>query len=288
MSNVNAISGEVDRPTTKAARQAAEVSKTDRLDLSYLHALASLHQRSAEVVEKLMAVKPPGDAPLLYDVVVIGAGIHEQIFQNTLLAEGSTLKVLTIERGQVVSETTTDAGKRVNSNSSIRSDARVNDLSAVPGLGNINNFPCGLLQLPSVIKQGLGPLGNFGKVATINRSLSDNPILFGWSVDEVKRSDASAGPTATYEITLTPGYESGRGSEIIYARAVVDARGIGEPVFPKTPDKKEIFATVEGSFGQKGQTQLEAIARQQKVAFFKDPLKLGAFLACCTQRISTR
>ena len=64
-----------------------------------------------------------GDPQLSYDVVVLGAGIHEQIFQNTLRSEGSKLRVLTIERGAVVSETTIFAGDRVNSNSSVRSSS---------------------------------------------------------------------------------------------------------------------------------------------------------------------
>ena len=275
-------------PRTRAAKQVEEVSKPVRLDLSYLHALASLHQRSAGVLNQLKAAATSGES-VLYDVVIIGAGIHEQIFQNTLLAEGSALKTLTIERGQVVSETTTDAGNRVNSNSSVRSDEDMKDISAVPGVGNINNFPGGLLQLPSVIKEGLGPLGNFGKVATINRSLSDNPVLFGWSVDAVRRngSPSFGASDASYEITISPGYKSGeRGSDVILARAIVDARGIGEPVFPSTPagprgrgqgQSEEIFAVVEGERGQKGKVQLETIASQHKITFFKNPKNLGDF-----------
>ena len=55
-------------------------------------------------------------------------------------------RVLTVERGSVVSETTTFAGDRVNSNSSVRSSTG-GEMDAIPGLGNINNFPRGPVQL---------------------------------------------------------------------------------------------------------------------------------------------
>jgi hypothetical protein len=60
-------------------------------------------------------------------------------------------------------------------------------MDAVPGSGNINNFPGGPLQLDDVTTQGLPPLGNFGKVATVNRSLSPNPVLFGWEATKIEQ-----------------------------------------------------------------------------------------------------
>ena len=65
--------------------------------------------------------------------------------------------------------------------------------AAIPRSGNINFFPNGALQLDDVTAQGLGPLGNFGKVATINRSLCDSDVLFGWTVKQVQESDEQEG-----------------------------------------------------------------------------------------------
>ena len=195
------------------------------LDVAYSEALASLHCRSA-AVEKQLMTSDESDVVREFDVIVVGAGIHEQIFQNTLRTEGDPLRVITLERGLVVSETTIFAGERVNSNSSVRSSVG-GDMEAIPGSGNINNFPGGVLQLDDVSAQGLGPLGNFGKVATINRSVSPNPVVFGWSVEKVE----SGGTRQPFVIECK---KDGCVPIKLRARAVVDARGIGDPVYLNT------------------------------------------------------
>ena len=91
------------------------VAQPGLLDVAYTEALASLQCRSAALELELSAV-PATDSLRTFDVVILGAGIHEQIFQNVLRAEGDPLRVVTLERGSVVSETTTFAGDRVNSN----------------------------------------------------------------------------------------------------------------------------------------------------------------------------
>ena len=57
-----------------------------------------------------------------------------------------------------MSETTTFAGDRVNSNSSVRSNEG-GEMDAVPGVGNINNFPGGVLQLYGSSSCGLNASG---------------------------------------------------------------------------------------------------------------------------------
>lgn len=66
--------------------------------------------------------------------------------QNTLRSEGPNLRVLTVERGFLVSETFSDAGTKVQANSSAR-PVDETDATALPGVGNINNFPLGILQV---------------------------------------------------------------------------------------------------------------------------------------------
>ena len=248
--------GSVTRPLPFRAEVVA-VSGPGLIDTTFIQSLATLHQRSATLERRLSA--DDRESKVLFDIIVLGAGIHEQIFQNTLRAEpkGSRLRVLTIERGSVISETTTFAGERVNSNSSVRSSVG-GSMSAIPGVGNINNFPCGVLQLDDVKAQGLGPLGNFGKVATINRNTSANDVLFGWTVDSVqpqgklfivncKKTDGTVKP-----ISLS-------------ASVVVDARGIGEPRYPAL----DVGAQGKGKL-------LQGLAEEQLAEFRQNP-DIGAY-----------
>ena len=247
------------RVTSDGARTSLlAVSGPGTFEVTYAQALASLHSRSAKLesdFEKAPALRPDRNFGLYaspsapardsvkvfggdvrdFDVVVLGSGIHEQIFQNVLRTEGDPLRVLTLERGPVVSETTTFAGDRVNSNSSVRSSTG-NDMDTIPGFGNINNFPGGPLQLDAVTTQGLPPLGNFGKVATVNRSLSPNPVLFGWEATKIEQG----GIDQPFKVTCQCQCTKGRASKlmVLYARAVVDARGIGEPEMPRLDIKK--------------------------------------------------
>ncbi len=239
------------RVTSDGARTSLlAVSGPGTFEVTYAQALASLHSRSATLESVLSPALRPLNSPQPwtaapdrkfrekvfggdvrdFDVVVLGSGIHEQIFQNVLRTEGDPLRVLTLERGPVVSETTTFAGDRVNSNSSVRKAGK--DIDAVPGIGNINNFPGGPLQLDDVTTQGLPPLGNFGKVATVNRSLSPNPVLFGWEATKIEQGGGTDQP---FKVTCqcTKGGDSKL--MVLYARAVVDARGIGEPEVPEVP-----------------------------------------------------
>ena len=208
-------------------------------DFSYLAALANLKERSEKMQTNIVNANE-----MFFDVIVIGAGVHEQIFQNTLRSENSKLRVLTIERGEIPCETFSAASDRVNSNSSVRMADQ--DVQAIPSVGNINTF-LGLLQLDDVTADGLGPLGNFAKVATINRSLSNNDILFAGEVVTVTARGRNNNSNNNNNINVnlreplkrTKQYEvqirrrgTTRNTITIYCPVVVDARGIGVPKFP--------------------------------------------------------
>lgn len=89
------------------------------------------------------------------DVLVIGVGIHDQVFCNTLRNKlDSGLRVLSVGDGGYVSMNTHNADTRVFANSSTRQscEAAMSDEFLVnqPGTGNINFFPGGRLQLSTV------------------------------------------------------------------------------------------------------------------------------------------
>ena len=124
----------------------------------YVNALSSLRSCSAALV-----ATPTDSTKPLYnsigpnyevDVLVIGVGIHDQVFCNTLRNQlDSNLRVLSIGDGPYVSMNTHNADTRVFANSSTREsrEAPVSGEFLVnqPGTGNINFFPGGRLQLSS-------------------------------------------------------------------------------------------------------------------------------------------
>ena len=219
-----------------AAKELAVVGAND-LNFTTLNALASLHQRSRRR-QKLLTERPRQH----WDVLVVGAGVHDQILHNTLRSEGSAIRVLTVERGSQVAETFSQAGVRVEANSTARAPG-ANDEMAIPGVGNINNFPLGVLQLPDVDPGDYPKLGTFAKVVTINRGLSINDVLFDHEVTSVKLCTQLPGPDVRgevsaplmadkcYEVSLKP--SNGIDPPIVVtAQVVVDARGIGDPTYP--------------------------------------------------------
>ena len=240
-SDVTLSSAQKQRIVSELAVSVYAVSAPELLDLSSSNALASLRKRSNLLAADLRSLE-------VLDVLVIGAGVHEQIFQNTLRSEGSPLDVLTIERSGTISETFFAAGARVNSNSSVRKEG-INEMglqAPLPGVGNINFFPLGLTQLSnSISSTGQPPLGSFAKVATLNRSCSSSDVLFGWEVVEInvaadRVSDRSLSLQAQPVLEISKLYtvrirRVGSGEECsLTTRAVVDARGIGEPIFPSS------------------------------------------------------
>lgn len=143
--------------------------------------------------------------------------------QNTLRSEAPGLRVLTIERGFSVSETFDDAGDRVQANSSVRPQDQ-DDGSTIPGVGNINNFPLGILQVPDVTAEGYPRVSAFSKVATVNRALASNPVLFGFVVQSIRQASGS------YEVEAKVISDEGATSPKtlrLRARAIIDARGVG-------------------------------------------------------------
>ena len=116
------------------------------------------------------------------------------------------------------------------------------DRTTVPGAGNINNFPLGILQVPDVTSEGYPKVALFSKVATINRWLSPNPVLFGYEVERVALPTTANAQSAAsgvceplnssrlYEV-ICKSMVPGGGQLRFQDRVVIDARGIGEAGF---------------------------------------------------------
>ena len=120
----------------------------------YVNALASLRSTSAFLSSKKLTYRevehPFKVERTEVDVLVIGSGAHEQIFQNTLkFKQRSELRVLTVNDDPYVSSNFHNADTRVVANSSTRASLRNVEINQ-PGRGNINNFPNGRLQLSVV------------------------------------------------------------------------------------------------------------------------------------------
>jgi hypothetical protein len=98
-------------------------------------------------------------------------------------------------------------------------------------VGNINNFPLGILQVPDVTAEGFPRVSAFSKVATINRALSSNPVLFGCVVTKISQASGSgASEGGNYEVEAEVISDEGATSPKtlrLLARAIIDARGVG-------------------------------------------------------------
>jgi hypothetical protein len=71
-------------------------------------------------------------------------------------------------------------------------------------------------------------------VATVNRSLSPNPVLFGWEATKIEQR----GTDQPFKVTCQCTKGEVPKVMVLYARAVVDARGIGEPEVPRLDVRK--------------------------------------------------
>ncbi|MEZ0230789.1 MAG: hypothetical protein ACAI25_19370 [Planctomycetota bacterium] len=196
-------------------------------------ALEDLRARSRTILEGLeraRATNATVPESQVWDSIVVGAGIHDQVLNNTLAKDSADLRVLTIERSNVVASNFANAGDGGRVNSTTRPTNE--DVTPKPGTGNLNEFPGGALQVPDASTTKNPAFRVLSDVATVNRAASKNPVLFGKSVSSVEdaRSTTGADPRtpwpARYRVTL----ESG---ETLYTNSVVYGTGLGSPALPK-------------------------------------------------------
>eukprot|EP00732_Lithocolla_globosa_P000184 Lithocolla_globosa_v1_NODE_41_length_8221_cov_7.943914.p3 type:complete len:334 gc:universal NODE_41_length_8221_cov_7.943914:7974-6973(-) len=213
----------------------------------FAQALACLHQKSSHLERSLLKKDKVSTQLDLFDVIVIGAGIHDQIIQNVFREEDVQLRILTIERSRFIADTFFAAGTRVHANSSSRPSGP--EEVPVPGVGNINEFPLGILQVPYVSSEKYPSLGLFAKVATVNRWLSCSDVLFGWEVTNI----AEGNHLRVSMTKMTDELASKPVRLDLLAQVVIDARGIGDPLYP---------SFLEG-------TDSELMCRQARKKFFQ-------------------
>ena len=102
----------------------ASLGRPQFFNALYVNAIASLRSNSAELStdsqNNILHGTGNGNPPIDIDVLVIGAGIHDQIFTNIMKDLDSKLNILSVGDGLYVSMNTHNADTRVFANSSTR------------------------------------------------------------------------------------------------------------------------------------------------------------------------
>ncbi|MEZ0230788.1 MAG: hypothetical protein ACAI25_19365, partial [Planctomycetota bacterium] len=248
-------------------------------------ALADLRARSRRISEGLARARTTGTVvpnAQVWDVLVVGAGIHDQVLNNVLARDSSNLRVLTVEKMDVVASNFALAGSGGRVNSTTR--PTVEGVAPKPGTGNLNEFPAGTLQVPDASTTKNPAFRVLSDVATVNRAASRNPVLFGESVARVEELPGAAPPKGNYagpdgkyyyyygidqgrefwytrrngndserDYTQTPPAPGGNrparymvtlvSGEVLYTNAVVYSTGLGSPATPRIDESSR--ATLE-------------------------------------------
>jgi hypothetical protein len=297
------------------SRQLAALASSQALmSLLYMHSLASLHCASANFLRGAARAagltRARASFDLTYDLVIIGAGLHEQIVQNVLrsleahemghsgsqLSHPSHLRTLTVEQSTLVSAAL--ALDPSEANSSTRHEQPGATKGSAGGASS-HVFPQAALPASQAGHVVTPPLRELAQVAAINRAMScHRPVCFGHKVTSIRaETHASATPTdgggrddgvppdAAVLAPLKPHrYVLTLQSEVdgslleVGARCVLDCRGIGEPTFPAVPLtlRHHALAAAAGSTSTGGAGgELALLALQQKQSFINDVLSDG-------------
>lgn len=206
-------------------------------------ALEDLRLRSRELARSLASAKRTGvtnTRAQVWDIVIVGGGIHDQIINNTLTARNPNLRVLSIETTNLVASNFALAKALGRINSSNR--ATISDRLPRPGVGNLNEFPLGPLQVPDVAAVKYPTFNSLSDVATVNRAVASAEMLFNDTVATVEDRELGVrGSTrwpARYRVTLQSG-------AVVYADAVGYSTGLGDPNGADRADNKDVY-TYEG------------------------------------------
>lgn len=207
--------------------------------------LADLRRRSDTLEAALAAAARSGkidEAAQVYDHVVIGAGIHDQILANTVALKNPAVKGLTISDGDGIADNFALAGDVFRINSTNRPTKA--GVVPQPGRGNLNEFPNGPIQVPDIDPNKFPPARALSDAATINRATADQDILFRNRVTDVvekkKSNPESKDWPARYRVEVT----NGEGKKnYIYTDRVVSSTGLGTPDIPvRTPAGRKLVA----------------------------------------------
>jgi hypothetical protein len=201
--------------------------------------LADMRRKSDALSARIDQAEKSGkidEASQVYDYVVVGTGVHDQIFNNIVSAKNPTLKGLSVGDGDAVSENFALADQFFRINSSNR--ATKAGVLPKPGEGNLNEFPGGIVQVPDIDPNRFPPARTLSDAATINRSVDSADILFHHRVKAVVPKDLAGLPgerwPARYQVELE---DAAGNTKYVYTDRVVNAGGLGAPNIPVKDEK---------------------------------------------------
>ena len=155
-------------------------------DLRRIIAEASLShlKRRASGAQILGTADAPA-YPEAFDIVFIGAGIHEANMQSAIRQMAPDLRVLTVEQSDTVASTFSAGGVAFNINSSSRAENPAHLRQAL-GDGDLNFLPGGAVQV-SQFDNARNPVAqSLAQAAVINRALSQNDVLFSTPTEGIE------------------------------------------------------------------------------------------------------
>ncbi len=190
--------------------------------------------RRLEAVQKKSKDDPRfiDEASQVYDVISIGAGVHDTIFNLEVGKSRPDLKVLTVEASEDVAGVFSKDGFYMNSPTGT---SRVEE-TPIPKQGrNLNYLPGGVVQVSDYATRKYNTALEFADSVLQNRRAVQNfpgrekgsaPLLFGREVKKVEDQFLSTEPgydkwPRRYRITLDNGVQ-------IYASAIANNTGIGK------------------------------------------------------------
>lgn len=223
---------DADSPSQRARNLLLGMARDTQLRRLLVNALlADQTVRSRNLEEQLTAAansKEIDERSQLWNIIVLGAGIHDQIVNNILANENSSLKVLTIEKENTLVPNFSLAGDFFRINSTNRPSRK--GVVPKPGQGNLNEFPEGPIQVPDLDGTKYPSARVLADASIINRATAGADILFGESVTKVEDKFSSEDPAsstwpARYKITSV----GRQGIHYAFAQKVINASGFGEP-----------------------------------------------------------
>ena len=226
--NANTSVSEAERKKIVAMARNGDINR-----LLFEASLEELRFRSRELRRLLDATRggTPNPKAQVWDVLIVGGGIHDQIINNVLSSSNPNLRVLTVEETNLVASNFALARSLGRINSSNR--ATISDRLPRPGVGNLNEFPLGPLQVPDVSSVKFPTFSALSDVATVNRAASGAEMLFNDSVvtveDKQLEGRKASGWPARYRVTLQSG-------AVVYAEVIGYSAGLGDPTIPKLGD----------------------------------------------------
>lgn len=210
------------------------VLDTDSRDLVVASMLNDLRRKSDKLYDRLPELTDENidEVSQVFDILTVGAGVQATIFQQAIRQSNPNIKTIAIEQSDTIASNFSISPDFFKINSTNRATDFGKD--ALPGQGNINQFPGGSVQLPDISYQKYPRAGGIANTALFNFYESNSDILFKTKVLQVEDSlDKGLNWPARYRVLIKRGDKK----HYLYANNIVDASGLGSEKYGGIKDR---------------------------------------------------